>query len=69
MPRITPDRIDVEAAKPVLRDLLQAGSRLYMHFARETLAASQRALIIRPCAARTALPAAGYGSPEDRPYT
>jgi hypothetical protein len=39
MPCIAPDEIDVDEAKPVLRELLQAGSRLYMHFARETLAA------------------------------
>lgn len=38
MPRITPEQIDVEEAKPALRDLLQAGSRLYMHFANATLA-------------------------------
>lgn len=38
MPRIAPDAIDVEAAKPELRLLLQAGSRLYMHFANATLA-------------------------------
>ena len=38
MPRIAPEEIDVAAARLPLRELLQAGSRLYMHFARETLA-------------------------------
>lgn len=38
MPLVPYQEIDVQGAMPAIKTLLQAGARLYMHFARETLA-------------------------------